>query len=120
MIIILKPATATAMQAKLVSQFGADHEIFTHNNRIAIQGLRPEALPADVQAASESILTAVPAVVQSSRLFHPEDTIIKTPHSVIGGNQFVMMAGPCSVESAEHVDQMAAVAKQGGATIVRG
>ncbi|MDN7034726.1 3-deoxy-7-phosphoheptulonate synthase [Lactiplantibacillus plantarum] len=120
MIIILKPATATAMQAKLVSQFGADHEIFTHNNRIAIQGLRPEALPADVQAASESILTAVPAAVQSSRLFHPEDTIIKTPHSVIGGNQFVMMAGPCSVESAEHVDQMAAVAKQGGATIVRG
>ncbi|TPV65824.1 3-deoxy-7-phosphoheptulonate synthase [Lactiplantibacillus plantarum] len=105
MIIILKPATATAMQAKLVSQFGADHEIFTHNNRIAIQGLRPEALP---------------AAVQSSRLFHPEDTIIKTLHSVIGGNQFVMMAGPCSVESAEHVDQMAAVAKQGGATIVRG
>ena len=120
MIIILKPATAMAMQAKLVSRFGADHEIFTHNNRIAIQGLRPEALPADVQAASESILTAVPAAVQSSRLFHPEDTIIKTPHSVIGGNQFVMMAGPCSVESAEHVDQMAAVAKQGGATIVRG
>ncbi|TAS73556.1 3-deoxy-7-phosphoheptulonate synthase [Lactiplantibacillus plantarum] len=65
-------------------------------------------------------MTAVPAAVQSSRLFHPEDTIIKTPHSVIGGNQFVMMAGPCSVESAEHVDQMAAVAKQGGATIVRG
>ena len=77
-------------------------------------------LPADVKAASTEILTDVPAAVQSSRLFHPEDTIIKTPHSVIGGDQFVMMAGPCSVESAEHVDQMAAVAKQGGATIVRG
>lgn len=120
MIIILKPATAAAMQAKLIAEFGTSHEIFTHANRIAIQGLTPAQLPTDVRAASTDVLTDVPAAVQSSRLFHPEDTIIHTPHSVIGGNHFVMMAGPCSVESAGHVERMAEVAKQGGATVVRG
>ncbi|CAJ1226955.1 3-deoxy-7-phosphoheptulonate synthase [Levilactobacillus zymae] len=120
MIIILKPATAAAMQAKLIAEFGTSHEIFTHANRIAIQGLTPAQLPTDVRAASTDVLTDVPAAVQSSRLFHPEDTIIRTPHSVIGGNHFVMMAGPCSVESAGHVERMAEVAKQGGATVVRG
>lgn len=120
MIIILKPATAAAMQAKLIAEFGTNHEIFTHANRIAIQGLTPAQLPTDVRAASTDVLTDVPAAVQSSRLFHPEDTIIRTPHSVIGGNHFVMMAGPCSVESAGHVERMAEVAKQGGATVVRG
>lgn len=120
MIIVLKPATAAAMQAKLVSKFGSDHQVFTHQNRVAIQGITQAELPADVVDAAEEILTAVPAAVQSSRLFHPENTVIKTPHSVIGGDQFVMMAGPCSVESAAHVEKMAEVAKQGGATIVRG
>ncbi|GEO69851.1 3-deoxy-7-phosphoheptulonate synthase [Levilactobacillus acidifarinae] len=120
MIIILKPTTAAAMQAKLIAQFGTTHEVFTHANRIAIQGLTPAELPADVRAASTDLLTDVPAAVQSSRLLHPEDTIIRTPHSVIGGNHFVMMAGPCSVESAGHVERMAEVAKQGGATVVRG
>ncbi|MFC6179691.1 3-deoxy-7-phosphoheptulonate synthase [Lactiplantibacillus daowaiensis] len=120
MILVLNPTTASAMQAKLVAQFGAKTEIFTHNNRIALQGVQPSDLPADVLAATDEVLTDVPAAVQSSRLLHPETTIIKTPHSVIGGDQFVMMAGPCSVESADHVTRMAEVAKAGGATIVRG
>lgn len=31
-----------------------------------------------------------------------------------------MMAGPCSVESAEHILAMAKVAKEGGVTLLRG
>lgn len=120
MIIVLKPETAAAMQAKLVAQFGSKTELFTHHNRIAIQGIQPADLPADVVAAADNLITDVPAAVQSSRLLHPENTVIKTPHSVIGGDRFVMMAGPCSVESADHVMAMAKVAKQGGATVVRG
>jgi len=120
MIIVLKPETAAAMQAKLVAQFGSKTELFTHHNRIAIQGIQPADLPADVVAAADDLITDVPAAVQSSRLLHPENTVIKTPHSVIGGDQFVMMAGPCSVESADHVMAMAKVAKQGGATVGRG
>lgn len=120
MIIVLDPATATTQQAKLRAQFGASHEIFTHANRIAIQGLAADQLPEAWRNACQEIISETPAAIQSSRLLHPEDTIIRTPHSVIGGQHFVMMAGPCSVESAPHVEKMAEVAKQGGATVVRG
>lgn len=77
-------------------------------------------LPPAEQTAAQEIITDVPAAVQVSRLFHPEDTIIKTPHSTIGGKNFTLMAGPCSVESAEHILKMAQVVKNAGATVLRG
>ncbi|WP_294544526.1 3-deoxy-7-phosphoheptulonate synthase [uncultured Limosilactobacillus sp.] len=104
----------------LKQHFGSDHDIFVHNNRIAIQNITPDDLTPTEQAVAEEIITKVPAAVQASRLFHPEDTIIKTPHSTIGGDNFTLMAGPCSVESAEHVLKMAKVAKNAGATVLRG
>ncbi len=55
-----------------------------------------------------------------SRLFHPEDTIIKTPHATIGNNNLTLMAGPCSVESESHILKMAQVVKAAGATVLRG
>ncbi|MFR0610405.1 3-deoxy-7-phosphoheptulonate synthase [Limosilactobacillus mucosae] len=120
MIIILKNDQATAAIEELKQHFGSDHDIFVHNNRVAIQKASPNDLTPAEQAAAQEIITDVPAAVQASRLFHPEDTIIKTPHSTIGGNNFTLMAGPCSVESAEHVLKMAKVAKNAGATVLRG
>lgn len=120
MIIVLKNDQATAAIEELKQHFGSDHDIFVHNNRIAIQNITPGDLTPTEQAAAEEIITKVPAAVQASRLFHPEDTIIKTPHSTIGGDNFTLMAGPCSVESAEHVLKMAKVAKNAGATVLRG
>lgn len=120
MIIVLKNDQATAAIEELKQHFGSDHDIFVHNNRIAIQNITPGDLTPTEQAAAEEIITDVPAAVQASRLFHPEDTIIKTPHSTIGGDNFTLMAGPCSVESAEHVLKMAKVAKNAGATVLRG
>lgn len=120
MIIVLKAEQAAPTIEALKQHFGSDHDIFVHNNRIAIQNITPDDLTPTEQAAAEEIITKVPTAVQSSRLFHPEDTIIKTPHSTIGGDNFTLMAGPCSVESAEHVLKMAKVAKNAGATVLRG
>ena len=120
MIIVLKAEQAAPTIEALKQHFGSDHDIFVHNNRIAIQNITPDDLTPTEQAAAEEIITKVPAAVQASRLFHPEDTIIKTPHSAIGGDNFTLMAGPCSVESAEHVLKMAKVAKNAGATVLRG
>ncbi|MFR0581601.1 3-deoxy-7-phosphoheptulonate synthase [Limosilactobacillus mucosae] len=120
MIIVLKAEQAAPTIEALKQHFGSDHDIFVHNNRIAIQNITPDDLTPTEQAAAEEIITKVPAAVQASRLFHPEDTIIKTPHSTIGGDNFTLMAGPCSVESAEHVLKMAKVAKNAGATVLRG
>ncbi|MDY0346323.1 MAG: 3-deoxy-7-phosphoheptulonate synthase [Acholeplasma sp.] len=57
----------------------------------------------------------------ASRSFKKTDTIIKVRHNIeIGGDQFVVMAGPCSVESYENTYEIAKAVKASGATILRG
>ena len=58
---------------------------------------------------------------KASRSFKKEDTIIKFDHDIeIGGNQFIVMAGPCSVESEEQLRIIAEGVKNAGAHILRG
>jgi len=56
----------------------------------------------------------------ASRTFHPEDTVIDVRGVRIGGDEVVVMAGPCSVESPEQIDTIAAAVKKSGAKILRG
>ncbi len=55
-----------------------------------------------------------------SREFKSEDTIIKIKDVVIGGEEIVIMAGPCSVESREQVMTIAERVSKAGAKILRG
>ena len=55
-----------------------------------------------------------------SRDFHPEDTIIDAGGVKIGGNEVVVMAGPCAVESLEQLREAAAAVKKCGAKFLRG
>ncbi|MBQ1264430.1 MAG: 3-deoxy-7-phosphoheptulonate synthase, partial [Oscillospiraceae bacterium] len=55
-----------------------------------------------------------------NRKFHPEDTVIEVGGTKIGGGNFCMIAGPCSVESEEQIVQVAKDVKKAGATILRG
>lgn len=119
MIIVIKNGHENIID-EIKSRFTETNEVFVHNNRVAIQGISEEDLNAEEKNATDLIIDNVPAAVQGSRLFHPEDTIVTTAHSQIGGDNFTMMAGPCSVESADHVMRMAEVAKSGGATVLRG
>jgi 3-deoxy-7-phosphoheptulonate synthase len=58
---------------------------------------------------------------KASRSFKKKDTIIKIGDDIeIGGDQFVMMAGPCSVESEEQLRIIAKAVKKAGATLLRG
>ncbi len=56
----------------------------------------------------------------SSREFKPEDTIIKVGKVRIGGDEPVVMAGPCAVESEEQVITTAIAVKAAGAKVMRG
>lgn len=55
-----------------------------------------------------------------SRNFHPQDTIVDVGGVKIGGQQIVVMAGPCSVESVEQLREAAQAVKAGGAQFLRG
>jgi len=56
----------------------------------------------------------------ASREAREEDTIIKVGNVTIGGGQFVVIAGPCAVESEEQMMESAFVVKEAGAQILRG
>ncbi len=55
-----------------------------------------------------------------SREFHPENTLVSVNGKTIGGEEIVIMAGPCSVESEEVVLSVARKIKKAGAKILRG
>lgn len=56
----------------------------------------------------------------ASRQYKPEDTIIKVNDVSIGGDNFVVIGGPCSVESHNQIFQCAQHAKENGTQILRG
>ncbi|NLG50975.1 MAG: 3-deoxy-7-phosphoheptulonate synthase [Chloroflexi bacterium] len=56
----------------------------------------------------------------ASRDFHPLDTVVPINGHSIGGNQVIVMAGPCAVESREQFLETAYAVKEAGAHILRG
>ena len=57
---------------------------------------------------------------QANRKFHPEDTIVTVGDVKIGGGNFCLIAGPCSVESEEQIISIAKDVKASGANMLRG
>ena len=55
-----------------------------------------------------------------SREFKKSDTIINIKGHLIGGDNFILMAGPCSVENKEMLSNIAKEVKKGGAVALRG
>jgi 3-deoxy-7-phosphoheptulonate synthase len=83
----------------------------------------------DVTACIES-LEAMPQVEKAVRIsapykfvskeFRPERTEIKVAGATIGGDDFVVMAGPCSVESEKQILESAEIVAKHGAKLLRG
>ena len=56
----------------------------------------------------------------ANRKFHPEDTIVDVNGVKFGGDNFQIIAGPCSVETEEQIIGVAKAVKAAGATVLRG
>lgn len=56
----------------------------------------------------------------ASRDFHPADTVINIKGVEIGGEQLVVMGGPCAVETPEQIDEIARLVKAAGGQVLRG
>ena len=55
-----------------------------------------------------------------NRKFHPEDTVVEVGGVKIGGGNFAVIAGPCSIESEEQITYCAQRVKAAGASLLRG
>jgi 3-deoxy-7-phosphoheptulonate synthase len=83
----------------------------------------------DVTACLES-LEATPGVERAVRIsapykfvskeFKKERSVIKINGTAVGGNEFVVMAGPCSVESERQIMETAEAVAAAGARVLRG
>ncbi|MFH0910417.1 MAG: 3-deoxy-7-phosphoheptulonate synthase [Planctomycetota bacterium] len=81
----------------------------------------------EVRSDAFSMLPGVEDVVRilkpyklASREFHPENTVVEAGGVAIGGISLVVEAGPCSVESEAVFREIATLAKEAGARILRG
>lgn len=68
----------------------------------------------------ESVKKVSEPFKQCSKKFHPDDTVIDVGGIKIGGNNFAIIAGPCSVETREQIISVAESVKASGATLLRG
>mgnify|MGYP000666967457 CR=1 FL=1 len=84
----------------------------------------------DTKALSESWVLANPVVEtcrrvtepykKANRKFHPDDSVIDVDGVKIGGGNFAVIAGPCSIESEEQITYCAQRVKAAGASLLRG
>jgi 3-deoxy-7-phosphoheptulonate synthase len=68
----------------------------------------------------EKIVPILKPYKLASREAKEENTIVRIDNLEIGGPEFIVMAGPCSIESEEQLMESVRVVKKGGAHILRG
>jgi len=128
MIIVLKPGVREAQAREILA-------------RISAQGLKPLYLPgtertvlgaigdervlAKLHLEADPLVESVTAILTPyklvSRDMHPHDSIVSLGHGVsVGGAGFVVIAGPCAIESEEQLSTTAQLVKASGATVLRG
>lgn len=128
MIIVIKPNTPRdQIDAVIeeVAKLGYDPRPIFGTNQTVIAAIGDERTHHTLTS-----LTAFPQVEQVmpvqkryklvSRESHPQPTVIDVDGVKVGGSEFVLMAGPCSVESEEQLLTTAKAVKAAGAKILRG
>jgi 3-deoxy-7-phosphoheptulonate synthase len=90
-----------------------------------ILGLVGDTAHVDIEAvAAQDIVERVTRVGEPykkvNRKFHPDDTIVTVGGFPIGGKQFAVIAGPCSVETEPQITEVAERVKSAGAQFLRG
>ncbi len=68
----------------------------------------------------DKIVSVTESYKLANKKFHPEPSIIRVGNVSIGGDELIIMSGPCAVESQEQLLQTAHAIKKAGAQILRG
>lgn len=56
----------------------------------------------------------------ANRKFHPDDLVVNVGDAKIGGGNFLICAGPCSIESEKQMNEVAKGVRDAGAELLRG
>ena len=127
MIAVLKQGT-TPEQIQHLLTWLKHMNVETHlsqGKEVTILGLIGDTSRVDMELLSSLDMVASVKRVsepfkQANRKFHPNDTVISIGDVKIGGGNFAMIAGPCSVETEDQIIEVAQAVKAAGADILRG
>lgn len=127
MIVVLKPQIDTEKETQLIDWFKSmGLGVHVSDGQFqTVLGLIGDTSHVDTElVASLDIVDSVKRVSETfkcaNRKFHPEDTVISVGDVKIGGGNFCIIAGPCSVESEEQIVGIARDVKAAGAHMLRG
>ena len=127
MIAVLKHGTTEAQTQHLIDwlkNMNLDVHI-SQGKEVTILGLIGDTSRVDMELLGsldivESVKRVSEPFKQVNRKFHPLDTVVQIGDAKVGGGNFAMIAGPCSVESEEQIIEVATAVKAAGANILRG
>jgi 3-deoxy-7-phosphoheptulonate synthase len=108
---------AQNMGLEIQMNYGTDKTV------IAILGSSTGQLSTDIFAVLpgvESVVRVMKPYKLASREFKAENSLVTVDGVEIGGQRFVIMAGPCAVEHRDQLMETAIAVKKAGASIVRG
>ncbi len=127
MITVLKSGT-TADQREQLIRWLEEHGVKVHvsiGENHTILGLVGDTSQIDVEMIKlldivQDVKRVSEPYKKANKKFHPEDTIIEIGDAKIGGGNFAVIAGPCSVESKSQIIEVAQRVKEAGAQLLRG
>ena len=127
MIVVLKPNVAAEKQERLIDWLKS-LSLNVHVSTGEFQTVL--GLVGDTSTVDTSLLESLEIVdtvtrvsdpfKRANRKFHPEDTVIDVNGVKIGGGNFAIIAGPCSVETEDQIMTVAKAVKASGASMLRG
>lgn len=130
--LVLMRLGATAAQIRevvdIIKERGFEPLVLPGEDRKAV-GV-PSSLSADQKVDLEGVLSRLEGVSKvtqtsspfklASSEFQPQPTVVRVKDVAIGDGNFVMMGGPCSVESYDQFRKAADIVKAAGTKILRG
>lgn len=127
MIIVVKDACEEKQFTNLV-EWIEDLGLQVHVSRGAhstVLGLVGDTSKVDIDLIStldivEKVQRVQEPYKNANRKFHPNDTLVDVCGHKVGGKNFHVIAGPCSVESEKQIIEVANAVKKAGATMLRG
>lgn len=129
MIIVLKPDTNKRGEAAVlreIKKLGYKPHVMRGVERVVIGAIGDERTHANLETLTtwpqvEKVMPVQKRYKLTSREAHKGNSTIKLDNgTVIGGNRFTVMAGPCSVESEKQLVTTAEAVAEAGATVLRG
>ncbi len=128
MIIVMKPGATKAQFEHVVNkikEYGFQAHPIVGTERTVIGCIGDERGKTQLQSLEvadgvESVMPILKPFKLASKEMRKERTVVKIGKHSIGGSQFVVMAGPCSVETRDQILKSAEIVKAAGAQVLRG